>query len=59
MHYYIRKVEFFLLNLGKKFNRSKLIAKHAKKAESKALSLVRYAIVEKTKAAYSNPFPAV
>ena len=32
----------------------KLIAKHAKKAESKTLSLVRYAIVEKTKAAYSN-----
>lgn len=30
-----------------------------KKAESKTLSLVRYAIVEKTKAAYSNPFPAV
>lgn len=36
-----------------------LTAKHAKKAESNALSLILYAIVEKTKAAYGNPFPAV
>ncbi|WP_337552966.1 hypothetical protein, partial [Phascolarctobacterium succinatutens] len=62
IHYYIRKAKFFLLNLGKmKKDKPYQSAKHTKRlrATLPALYYLRYAIVEKTKAACGNPFPAV